>query len=102
VIDLDTWTLINLKIDDLVALPYHIAERYEIDIKVLNKAVKNYAIQDIGILEFYRHFMSEVPRAPVALAPSTCHYSWPKAGTLLSRGSSFGAKKCAWLAKMST
>jgi hypothetical protein len=30
--------------------------------------------------------MSGFPQAPVAIVPATCHYSWPKAGTLLGLG----------------
>jgi len=87
-VDLDTWTLLNLKIDDLVRLPYQIAEidpKSGLDKETLKEALKPYALQHIGLIEFYERFMSGFP-APVAMVPSTCHYSWPKAGTLLGLG----------------
>ena len=45
-----------------------------------------YAVQNTGLMGFYRNFMPDVPEAPVFLAPATGHYSWPKAATLLGLG----------------
>jgi hypothetical protein len=84
-IDLDTWTLLNLRSDDLVALPYQIAQTKK-ERDQLIASLRPYLIQDIGIVDFYQRFMSGLPQAPVAMAPATCHYSWPKAGTLLGLG----------------
>jgi glutamate/tyrosine decarboxylase-like PLP-dependent enzyme len=85
-IDLDTWTLLNLKLDDLVSLPYRIATNYGLSLELLSGALREYGIQHIGILEFYERFLTECPQAPVVMAPATCHYSLPKAGTLLGLG----------------
>ena len=84
-IDLDTWTLLNLKADDQAALPYKIAKT-EDERERLNEALKPYVLQHIGMVDFYQRFMSDFSQAPVAMAPATCHYSWPKAGTLLGLG----------------
>ena len=87
-VDLDTWTLLNLKIDDVVRLPYQIAAidpNSGLGKDALKEALEPYAVQHIGLIEFYQRFMSGFP-APVAVVPSTCHYSWPKAGTLLGLG----------------
>ena len=46
-----------------------------------------YSIQSVGLVEFYRSFMTDVHQTPVLLAPATSHYSWPKAATLLGLGS---------------
>jgi len=48
--------------------------------------MKAYALQHIGIFDFYQRFMPGFAHAPVAMVPSTAHYSWPKAGTLLGLG----------------
>jgi glutamate/tyrosine decarboxylase-like PLP-dependent enzyme len=87
-IDLDTWTSLNLKVDDLVALPYRITAIIgsSLDSRKLNAVLKPYLLQNVGILEFYQRFMSGFPQAPVAMVPSTSHYSWPKAGTMLGLG----------------
>jgi hypothetical protein len=37
------------------------------------------------LVEFYQRYLSSFP-PPVAVVPSTCHYSWPKAATLLGLG----------------
>ncbi len=84
-ISLDTWTLLNLKADDLAALPYQIAPT-EGERRLLNEALKPYLLPHIGIIDFYQRFMSGFPQTPVAMVPATCHYSWPKAGTLLGLG----------------
>lgn len=84
-IDLDTWTLLNLKADDLAALPYQIAPT-EDERRRLNDALKPFLLPDIGIIDFYQRFMSGFPQTPVAMVPATSHYSWPKAGTLLGLG----------------
>src|SRR5581483_8850007 len=45
-----------------------------------------HAAQNIGLINFYRSFMPDVPEPPVFLAPATGHYSWPKAATLCGLG----------------
>ena len=84
--DQDTWTLLNLKIDDVVGLPDEIKTRFGISLDAITRALHPYGIQNVGILEFYRRFMSGVTATPIAITPATRHYSWPKAGTLLGIG----------------
>lgn len=85
-IDLDTWVVLNLRIDDVVGLPQAIADEYSVPVATTAAALEPYSVQNIGLIDFYRRFMSDVPYAPVALAPTTRHYSWPKAGALLGLG----------------
>jgi glutamate/tyrosine decarboxylase-like PLP-dependent enzyme len=84
--DLKTWEILNLPIDEVVALPYRIRDQYGIDLKVVHKALQGYALQNIGLVAFQRRFLRDVPREPVVLVPSTRHYSRDKAGTLLGLG----------------
>jgi len=84
-IDLDTWTLLNLDIDVVAGLPAALAA-LGITPEVLTEALVPYAVQNTGMLGFYRSFMPDVAEAPVFLAPATGHYSWPKAATLLGLG----------------
>jgi len=87
-IDLDTWTLLNLDIDVVAGLPAALAALAALGItpEVLTEALVPYAVQNTGMLGFYRSFMPDVAEAPVFLAPATGHYSWPKAATLLGLG----------------
>jgi glutamate/tyrosine decarboxylase-like PLP-dependent enzyme len=84
-IALDTWALLNLNIDDIVNLPQRIAEEFQIDTQATMDALARFAVQNIGLVNFYKRYKRQM-RPPVAMAPATCHYSWPKAGTLLGLG----------------
>lgn len=86
IIDLDTWTLLNLKIDDVVSLPYVMEQRYGISTSMTNTAIASYSLPSIGMVDFYRKPSMAGIAGPVALVPTTRHYSWPKAGTLLGLG----------------
>jgi hypothetical protein len=85
-IDLDPWVLLNLKIDDVVRLQNDIVEQFSISVEVTTDALSSYAIQHIGLLDFYRKFMPSISESPVVMVPSTRHYSWPKAATILGLG----------------
>jgi glutamate/tyrosine decarboxylase-like PLP-dependent enzyme len=84
-IDLDPWTLINLDLDALAALPAAMAE-LGIEPDVLQRSLAGYSQRNVGLIQFYRSFMGDVTETPVFLAPATGHYSWPKAATLLGLG----------------
>jgi len=83
--DLDTWVLLNLDLDVLAGLPARIAE-LGIDPERLTRILGGYAVQNVGLLGFYRSFMPDFPTPPVFMAPATSHYSWPKTATLLGLG----------------
>ena len=85
--ELDTWTLLNLDLDVIAGLPAAMAE-LGVSPETLSRVLGGFAVQNVGLVEFYRAFMGDVPRAPVLLAPATGHYSWPKAATLLGLGQS--------------
>jgi glutamate/tyrosine decarboxylase-like PLP-dependent enzyme len=83
--DLDTWTLLNLDIDAVAALPATIVG-LGVEPARLTRLLAGYSIQNVGLINFYRSFMRDVSEAPMLLAPATSHYSWPKAATLLGLG----------------
>ena len=83
--ELDTWTLLNLDIDTVAALPGAICA-LGIDPQRLTRMLAGYSVQNVGLVNFYRSFMRDVGETPVFLAPATSHYSWPKAATLLGLG----------------
>ncbi len=84
-VELDTWTLLNLDIDAVAALPGAITA-LGIDPQRLTRMLGGYAVQNVGLVSFYRSFMRDVQEPPMFLAPATSHYSWPKAATLLGLG----------------
>ena len=83
--DLDTWTLLNLDLDVMAGLPAALAG-FGIAPEEVTDALTGYSIENVGLVGFYRNFMSDVPEPPVLLAAATGHYSWPKAATLLGLG----------------
>ena len=83
--DLDTWTLLNLDLDVVARLPHAVAE-LGVAPEELSRALAAYAVQNVGLVAFYRAFMADVPEPPVLTAPATGHYSWPKAATILGLG----------------
>ena len=84
-VELDTWTLMNLDIDAIAALPGAIAA-LGIEPARLTRMLAAYSVQNVGLVTFYRSFMQDVQEPPVLLAPATSHYSWPKAAALLGLG----------------
>ena len=84
-VDLDTWTLLNLDLDTLAALPGLLAG-LGVAPEQLTEALAGYSVENVGLVGFYRSFMTDLAEPPVLLAAATGHYSWPKAATLLGLG----------------
>ncbi len=84
-VDLDTWTLLNLDLDVLAGLPTALAA-LGIAPETLTEALGGYSLQNVGLIGFYRSYMTDLAEPPVFLAAATGHYSWPKAATLLGLG----------------
>jgi glutamate/tyrosine decarboxylase-like PLP-dependent enzyme len=87
-IELDTWSLLNLKADDILALPTRLMEQYHIPRETVVTALSYYSLQNLGMAEFSRRFMADIKSAPVFLVTGTKHYSFPKAAALLGIGAS--------------
>lgn len=85
-ISLDTWQLLNLKADDILALPTRLTQEYQIAREAIADAVSKYSLQNLGILGFERQFLIEVTKSPVFFVPGTKHYSFPKAAAVLGIG----------------
>jgi glutamate/tyrosine decarboxylase-like PLP-dependent enzyme len=84
-VELDTWTLLNLDLDAVAGLPAALAA-LGIAPDLLTRVLAGYSVQNTGLITFYRSFMQDVSEPPVLLAAATGHYSWPKAATLLGLG----------------
>ncbi|BAZ23069.1 group II decarboxylase family protein [Kalymmatonema gypsitolerans NIES-4073] len=85
-IELDTWSVLNLKGDDILALPTRLYNEYQISGETLTNVLSKYSLQNLGMAEFSRRFLSDIKSAPVFLVPATKHYSFPKAAALLGIG----------------
>jgi len=80
-IDLNEWELLNLKADDVLSLPQKIQDDFEISIDVTTHILQDYSVQNIGLKNIIKD------KNPVAIAPVTQHYSWPKSAAVLGLGS---------------
>ena len=84
------WDLLNLKADDVLALPRRLAgDPWHVSEAALEKALARHSVQDLGLHELYRRYLHDEGIAPaVVLVPGTKHYSWPKATAVLGLGRS--------------
>lgn len=87
-IELDTWSLLNLKADDILALPTRLTDEYQISRDLVTASLDQYSLQSLGIQEFSRRFLSQIDKPPVFFVPGSKHYSFPKAAALLGIGAS--------------
>ncbi len=85
-VNLDLWTLLNLKVDDILNIPERLEKEQKISQEKLNKKVSEYSLQNLGIFEFHKHF--SLNKSPLFFVPGSKHYSFPKAAALLGIGSS--------------
>jgi glutamate/tyrosine decarboxylase-like PLP-dependent enzyme len=85
--DLDAWSLLNLKVDEILALPARLTQEYGISSDTITAAMAGHSLQHLGIQELYRRCGADLPCSPVFLVPATKHYSFPKAAAVLGIGS---------------
>ena len=86
-VEASTWTLLNLKGDDVLALPTRLKNEYGISRETLTPALSRYSLQSLGIQEFSRRFLEGL-QSPAFFVPGTKHYSFPKAAAILGIGAS--------------
>jgi hypothetical protein len=84
---LDTWSIFNLKVDDILALPGRLEAEHGISSDAITEAMSRHSLQHLGILEATRRYLGDVKASPVILVPATKHYSFPKAAAVLGLGS---------------
>jgi hypothetical protein len=81
--------LLNLKGDNILALPARLASEYGISRETLTPFLSEYLLQSLGVQEFSRRFLGdEFQDPPVFFVPGTKHYSFPKAAAILGIGAS--------------
>jgi glutamate/tyrosine decarboxylase-like PLP-dependent enzyme len=85
-IELDSWQLLNLGVDDVLALSGRLKTDYKLSSPDdVDSILAKYTVQELGLLEFHRRFLP-LASEPVVLAPATMHYSWPKGASLVGLG----------------
>jgi glutamate/tyrosine decarboxylase-like PLP-dependent enzyme len=86
-LDLSLWELLNLDVDDALALPRRLVDECGIDAETVAAALDTHSIQAKGAAVFDSEMLhGAVARSPAILVPATAHYSWPKAAAILGLG----------------
>lgn len=83
-VDLDSWQLLNLPSDDVLALPARLGE-CAIEGSTLTTAMMEYSLPYLGFAAFADRFLQGIG-APVFIVPGTKHYSFDKAAALMGIG----------------
>ena len=83
-VSLDTWDLMNLRVDDVIGLLSSLAEESGLSIQEASDLVKKYSLESVGLGKFFAD--QNITEQPVILSPASNHYSWPKGMTLLGLG----------------
>ena len=86
-LDLDAWDQINLPLPEVLELLARAVDDHGVDEDAYRDAVEAKVIAKHGMLDFYKANELADIGAPMAFAPATAHYSWPKAATLIGLGS---------------
>ena len=84
-IELDTWTLLNLNIDVILNLTLQMENDYGISSQDITSALDPYLLQTLGFDCFNKEYVKDFPQ-PVVVGCSTKHYSWPKNAAVLGIG----------------
>ncbi len=86
-VDASPWDLLNLPVDEVIGMVARIEKEFAIDESLVRRAVDNYSVQNVGLVQFHQRFLDDDRQAcPVVLVPATAHYSWPKSAALLGLG----------------
>jgi glutamate/tyrosine decarboxylase-like PLP-dependent enzyme len=85
-LSLDSWTILNLPIDEVLAMADNIATQYSIDITTVSNLIANYTVQNIGYHEILTKYLPDIKGTPVSICTATKHYSWPKGAAILGIG----------------
>lgn len=86
-VDLDAWSLLNLKVDDILGLPARLTAEYGVAADTITQAMAAHSLQHLGIQELARRSAADLSVSPVLFVPATKHYSFPKAAAVLGIGS---------------
>ena len=85
-VEADAWSLLNMKGDEILALPARLTGGYGIPLETITAAVSDNLVQTLGMHEFSRRYLGSLEWQPVIVVPGTKHYSFPKAAAMLGIG----------------
>ncbi|MEE4117967.1 MAG: pyridoxal-dependent decarboxylase [Paracoccaceae bacterium] len=86
-LDLDTWALLNLPVDEVIGLSPRMQKECGVTAEAIEAGLDDYSVQSLGLAAFQRTLLDpHIRELPVVFAPSTAHYSWPKSAALLGLG----------------
>jgi hypothetical protein len=85
-LDLSTWELLNLSVDQILSISNSINSTEGIEPGTLEGALTAYSLQDVGFMKYQQMFLKGAEAELAMFAPATAHYSWPKAATLMGMG----------------
>ncbi len=85
IVSLSDWELINIPMDDALALPQRFTDAAGIPESEVSAALDRHSLQHTGFLEFYSRMFKSTP-SPVIMVPATAHYSWPRAAGITGIG----------------
>lgn len=81
---LTSWELVNLTLDETLALPSRVVEQTNLSQEAFEDYTEDYLLQNIGLLELYSYLDGVKP--PVYFVPASKHYSLPKGAAILGVG----------------
>lgn len=84
---LDDWNVVNLPIDEILAIPDNISKQFGIDITTLGNVIATYTVQNLGYNDILRKYLPTISQSPISLCTATRHYSWPKGAAIAGIGS---------------
>lgn len=82
---LATWPLLNLPVDQLLALPARAAAACKLPLPEVRGRLEAHSLQALGWVELARRCLADLP-PPVVVAAGSSHYSLAKAAALLGLG----------------
>ncbi len=85
IVQLSEWELINIAVDEMLALPKRLTGAAGIPSETVAAALEDFSVQTTGLMDFFRTAQSRTP-TPVVLVPATAHYSWQRATSILGIG----------------
>ena len=77
------WQLLNIDVDDACKMADGVAKAAGVDMDTLSNLAHKHTYTSRGIYDFLKDHNINSPRS---FCPATCHYSWPKAATVLGLG----------------
>ncbi|MFS8083236.1 MAG: pyridoxal phosphate-dependent decarboxylase family protein, partial [Ginsengibacter sp.] len=83
---LDDWNILNLPIEEILAMSNNISKLYNLDLTAVSNAIANYTVQIIGYHDILSKYVPTISHTPVSFCSATRHYSWPKGAAILGIG----------------